>query len=282
MNPKKVASLTAVRLCAAQRDGRQIWRRRQRRLWKICTDGLPGLPRVSSPFFARLRWLLALSCMVAAGSQANSAPPTAEIFGALPAESFAALSPDAHWIAWKDQTERKPHIVIFDLNARRIQRMAALPEQTRLRRLLWSDNETLLATVSEADEVQVATNRARTYYLTIALNPTGDGADVALISRACNRSCCGHRSTNDPSPTAKPHTVIMSSGAQLLRWTQLPGRPRRSSTGMSTPWDGLSTGTVRPWLGRIGTGGSRLIGSMPSKKSPSKRSCARMTVVHQY
>jgi dipeptidyl aminopeptidase/acylaminoacyl peptidase len=232
MNPSKVALVADERRCAAQLDGRQIWRWRQRRLWRIGTDGLPRLPGVSSPFFERLRWLLALSCMVAAGSQANSAPPPAEVFGALPAESFAALSPDAHWIAWKEETERKPHIVIFDLNARRIQRMAALPAQTRLRRLLWSDNETLLATVSEAGEVQVTTNLARTYSLTIALNPTSDGAVMlpSSIGHATGASAAiGARMIR--AQTVKPHTVIMSIGAQLLEVDTISGKAEKIKYG---------------------------------------------------
>jgi dipeptidyl aminopeptidase/acylaminoacyl peptidase len=232
MIPKKEASVTAVRPSAAQRDGRQIWRWRQRRLWKIRTDGLPRLPRVPSPFFARLRSLLALSCIVAAGSQANSAPPPAEVFGALPAETFAALSPDAHWVAWLDETERKPHIVIFDLNARRIQRMAGLPEQTRLRGLLWSDNETLLATVSEADEVQVATNRARAYFLTIALNPTGEGA-VMLPSSIGHATgvAAAIQARMIRAETTKPHTVIMSSGALLFEVDTITGKAEKIKVG---------------------------------------------------
>ena len=207
MNPNKAASLTIMWPRAAQPDRRPSWR-------------------------GRLRWLLALSCMVAGGSQADSAPPPAEVFGALPAETFAALSPDGHWIAWNDETERKPRIVIFDLNTHRIQRIAALPERTRLRRLLWSDNETLLATESEAGEVQVATNRARTYFMTIALNPTGEGAVMlpSAIGYATGTAAArGARMVR--AHTAKPHTVIMSSGPQLLEVDTTTGHAERIKYG---------------------------------------------------
>jgi dipeptidyl aminopeptidase/acylaminoacyl peptidase len=225
MNSNDAASVTA------RQDGRQIWRWRQRRLWKTDTDGLSRV-QVSVPFLARLRWLVALSCMAAAGSQANSAPPSAEVFGALPAESFAVLSPDAHWIAWKDETQRKPRIVIFDLNARRIQRMEALPEQTRLRGLLWSDNETLLATVSKAGEVQVTTHLAGAYSLTIALNPTSDGS-VMLPSSIGHATgiAMTKKARMIRAHTAKPHTVIMSVGAQLLEVNTITGRAEQIKYG---------------------------------------------------
>jgi dipeptidyl aminopeptidase/acylaminoacyl peptidase len=207
MNLDGLASVTSLRPRAAQPDGPQIWCWRRRLL------------------FARLRWLLALSCAVAAGSQANPAPPPVEVFGALPAETHAALSPDAHWIAWMDATERKPHIVIFDLNARRVQRIGALPERTRLRSLRWSDSETLLATLSEAGEAQVATNRAGAYFLTIALNPTGEGA---LMLPSSNGYATGAdaaiRARMIRAQTTKPHTVIMSSGANLLEVDTITGK----------------------------------------------------------
>ena len=77
-----------------------------------------------------------------------SAPPV-EAFGTLPAESDAVLSPDGHWLAWLDHTESKPRVIMFDLEARKAQRILAVPEQTKLRSLVWSDTETLLISVSQ-------------------------------------------------------------------------------------------------------------------------------------
>jgi hypothetical protein len=54
-----------------------------------------------------------------------AAPPGAEVFGALPAQTHAALSADGHWLAWMDHTDVKPHIVIFDLQAHKVRRVGA-------------------------------------------------------------------------------------------------------------------------------------------------------------
>ena len=238
-----------VRPHAARPGGSQISRWR-RLIWKISPGCIPRLLRVSSPPFARLWWLVGLSCVVAAGSQATPALPTAEVFGALPAQTHAALSPDAHWIAWMDETELKPRIVIFDLSARRIQRMAALPERTRLRSLDWSDSETLLATVSEAGEVHLATNRARAYFLTIALNPTGEGALMLPSSngRATGADAAiGARMIR--ARTTKPHTVIMSTGGALLEVDTITGKSERIRYGNqhTVGWAVDREGKVLAW-----------------------------------
>jgi dipeptidyl aminopeptidase/acylaminoacyl peptidase len=184
------------------------------------------------PSFARLGVLFALTLAFAAGSQANPPPPPADVFGALPAQTHAALSPDGHWIAWMDETERKPRVVIFDLNAHRDERIVALPERTRLRSLQWSDSVTLLATLSEASEVQVASHRARTSFLTIALHPTGDGA-VMLPSAYGTQTGAGVAmgARLIRARMNKPHTVIMSSGDSLLEVDTVTGKSERIKVG---------------------------------------------------
>jgi dipeptidyl aminopeptidase/acylaminoacyl peptidase len=180
----------------------------------------------------RVALVFALTLLAAAGSGANPQPPSAEVFGALPAETHAALSPDARWIAWMDETQRKPQIVVFDLNARRVARVAALPERIRLNSLQWSDSETLLATLIETASVQVVARRAQAYSLTIALTPTGEGslmlpssyrratgANVALAARMIR------------ARTTKPHTVIMSIGDGLLEVDTTNGKSERIKVG---------------------------------------------------
>jgi dipeptidyl aminopeptidase/acylaminoacyl peptidase len=180
---------------------------------------------------AALAWVIVSCYPQVARSQASSAPPSAEVFGALPAETHAALSPDAHWIAWMDATERKPRIVIFDLGARRVQRIGALPERTRLRDLFWSDNETLLAELSEAGEVRVPTNRAQIYSLTIALNPMGDGAQMLPATSGRPGDVFATRARLIRALTNKPRTVIMSRGAELLAVDTTTGKSERLKYG---------------------------------------------------
>jgi dipeptidyl aminopeptidase/acylaminoacyl peptidase len=139
-------------------------------------------------------------------------PPAAAVFGALPAQSFAVLSPDGHWLAWMDQTEVKPRIVIFDVTDHKVRRIAAVPERAKLRVLRWSDSETLLVTLSETGEAAAATQLSREYYLTVALDPMGQGA---LMLPVANGRAEGARAAMAARlvriRTTKPHTIIMSS-----------------------------------------------------------------------
>ncbi len=186
---------------------------------------------VSLLLHVRSLWVLALTALAAAGSQANSPPPSVEVFGALPAQTDPVLSSDAHWIAWMEETERKPHIVIFDLNLHRIARVAALPERTALHSLQWGDNETLLATLS-ATLQQPLTHQMQAYFLTIALTPTGEGALMLPSSSAQAVGAYAAMSARMiRTRTTKPHTVIMSSGEKLLEVDTISGKPRTIKIG---------------------------------------------------
>jgi dipeptidyl aminopeptidase/acylaminoacyl peptidase len=141
-----------------------------------------------------------------------AAPPPAGVFGALPAQSNAILSPDGHWIAWMDQTEAKPRIVIFDLAAHKTQRICAVPELTKLRDLNWNDNDTLLVTLSETAPASTAARLSREYFLTVALDPRGQGA--LMLPNASGRAggaAAAMAARIVRMATTKPHTVIMSS-----------------------------------------------------------------------
>jgi hypothetical protein len=63
------------------------------------------------------------------------APPPPEVFGAMPAESDAVLSPDGHWLAWLDRKEAKPRVIMFDVPGRKVHRILAVPERVKLRNL---------------------------------------------------------------------------------------------------------------------------------------------------
>ena len=160
------------------------------------------------------RWLaLLVSGVIGSLSSVSLAgAPTADVFGTLPAQTDAVLSPDGHWLAWMNQQDVKPHIVIFDVNAHKVQRVAALPEQTKLRALRWNDSETLLATLSETAETKSATRVSREYFLTAALDATGQGA---LLLPTSNGRAVGARAAMAAriirTGTTKPHSVMMSS-----------------------------------------------------------------------
>src|SRR5215468_1459372 len=91
-----------------------------------------------------------------AGQLATAAAAPAEAFGTLPLETDVVLSPDGHWLAWIDHKDVRPRVVMFDVPGHKVQRILGVPERSKLRELVWSDNETLLITVSQAFESQVA------------------------------------------------------------------------------------------------------------------------------
>ena len=170
--------------------------------WNI--SRLPvGLPWITFLFLTALGLIPALSL---------AAPPSAAAFGALPAQSYAVLSPDGHWLAWMDQTEVKPRIEIFDIRARKTQRIGALPDRTKLRALTWNDNETLLVTLSETAAARSSAQLAQEYYLTIALDPNGQGA--LMLPNTNGRAAGAYAAMSARIvriATSRQHTVIMSS-----------------------------------------------------------------------
>jgi len=139
-------------------------------------------------------------------------PPGAEVFGALPAQTHAALSRDGRWLAWSDQTELKPRIAIFDVDAHKLQRVAALPVQTKLRNMAWNNSETLLVLFSETAEATSESRFSREDFITAALDPAGEGAQLIPATN-------GRGAIDNPSKRSrivrfsitKPHTVIMES-----------------------------------------------------------------------
>jgi hypothetical protein len=112
--------------------------------------------------------LLMLSC----SAFADPLPPP-EAFGALPSQTDLESSPDGHWLAWLDNQEDKPRVVIFDVAARRPQRILAVPGNEKLRSLRWNDNETLLIILSATAESKVAAQTSREYFRIIAQDVHG-------------------------------------------------------------------------------------------------------------
>jgi dipeptidyl aminopeptidase/acylaminoacyl peptidase len=173
---------------------------------------------------AGLMWFLVLggpragaadSAQPGTGQPATAAAIPAEVFGTLPLETEVVLSPDGHWLAWVDHKDVRPHVVMFDIPGHKVQRVLGVPERSKLRELVWSDNETLLITVSQTLESQVAARQSRENVLIIAQHVSGgDGTMLPNL---------GHHKgslavSNMPAVivrarTPKPKTVVMMSSA---------------------------------------------------------------------
>ncbi len=94
------------------------------------------------------RCLSRAACCLLAGAVSaattSAAPPPLEAFAALPAQIDPALTPDGHHLAWFDQQQRRPRVVMFDVSAGKTERILAVPDSVDLERLYWNDNNTLL------------------------------------------------------------------------------------------------------------------------------------------
>jgi dipeptidyl aminopeptidase/acylaminoacyl peptidase len=180
------------------------------------------------PMMTWIAWLLAAGAAAAttaaadpaaaqpAGAQSvSAAPPPPEAFGRLPFQTDVVLSPDGHWLAWVDHSESRPHVVMFDVPARKTQRVLAVPERSKLRQLVWNDSQTLLVVVSQAVESQVAAETSREYFVTVAQDVGGgDGRLLPTLSASRGASAkTTARAILVTARTAKPRTVIMESYA---------------------------------------------------------------------
>ena len=157
-------------------------------------------------FTALLRVGACLLASLAANANA-AALPSVEAFAAFPAETAVVISPDGRWLAWCDQTEAQPRVVMFDVQARKTQRVLAVPEQTRLRALNWVDGETLLITVSETRPPRHGAGPGFEAVRTIAHDVSGG---VGRMLMAVGGKSGPHASLI-AARTTKPKTVIMAS-----------------------------------------------------------------------
>ncbi len=155
----------------------------------------------------------------------------------MPAETDLESSPDGHWLAWLDHHEAKPRVIIFDVAARKPQRILAVPERTKLRSLVWRDDETLLIVLSETDESKVAEQASSEYFRIIAHDVHGgDGRMLPMDPAAAAR----HEKQNPPLValvgihTGKPHTVIAYTYADGQRAVSIL-LEIDTATGRSTP-----------------------------------------------
>ncbi|HSY44493.1 MAG TPA: alpha/beta fold hydrolase [Steroidobacteraceae bacterium] len=180
------------------------------------------------PKMTWIAWLLAMVAAAAAPAgaepaaaqpastqSASAAAPPPEAFGTLPLQTGVVLSPDGHWLAWIDHKEVRPRIVMFDVPGRKTQRILAVPERSKLRRLFWSDNQTLIIEVSQAVDSQVAAQQSREYYLFVAQD-VGGGDGRLLPTLSASRGASAQTTSFAylvRARTAKPRTVLMASRA---------------------------------------------------------------------
>jgi dipeptidyl aminopeptidase/acylaminoacyl peptidase len=156
------------------------------------------------------------ACILLAGATSaasiDTAPPPVEAFAALAAQTEVVLTSDGHRLAWIDQQQAKPRVVMFDVLTRKTERVLAVPQRVDLEHLYWNDNETLLIQVCAMQKdrqllhgfIRVDSDTRRHCYFLAAdvsggpvrnLPDEGESLEAQLVR--------GH--------LTKPHTVIMST-----------------------------------------------------------------------
>jgi dipeptidyl aminopeptidase/acylaminoacyl peptidase len=180
------------------------------------------MPRTLPGFLQTLQLIL-LGALLAGRAAHAANPPGAETFGALPAETAPALSPDGHWLAWIENQAGETHLVIFDVAARKVQRILGVPEHTELRHIYWHSNETLLLVLSDTQAPKNATWVASETFRVIAADVSGGEArQVASPFAYLVRT-----------RTSKPYTAIIATGgrSQLLEVDTRTGHTTKIKTG---------------------------------------------------
>jgi dipeptidyl aminopeptidase/acylaminoacyl peptidase len=165
----------------------------------------------------RRRCLALAACVLLAAATSaetiNTAPPPVEAFATLAAQTEVALTPDGHRLAWIDQQQAQPRVVMFDVLTRKTARVLAVPRRVDLEGLYWNDNATLLIEVCAMQK-----DRLLTFY---GLPGFDNGTSRHCYIIAADVS--GGPIRNLPSEgefsearflqgnLTKPHTVIMST-----------------------------------------------------------------------
>ncbi|HXP64757.1 MAG TPA: S9 family peptidase [Steroidobacteraceae bacterium] len=143
-----------------------------------------------------------------------ASPPPVEAFGSLPQESQVVMSPNGHWLAWLDNKEPKPRVVMFDVSGRKVQRILAVPERVKVRFLYWNDNETLLIMLSETEESRFSSVRSSEYFRVIAHDVSGGDGRMLPMNPMAAYGPNKHDAMLANLVAARisvPHTVIMST-----------------------------------------------------------------------
>ncbi len=153
--------------------------------------------------------VLAIAAASSAQSAATAAPPPAEVFAALPAVSEVVLAPGGNLLAWREQSGADALAVIYDLAARKALHKIAVGNKTKLRGLIWADDETLLLDLSQTDKINTAGGKSYEVFRTLAIDVASGKGHILLMTSGSRQAVTGADLIS--SHTTKPHKVVMST-----------------------------------------------------------------------
>jgi dipeptidyl aminopeptidase/acylaminoacyl peptidase len=151
--------------------------------------------------FATLAFILA--------STSRSAPPPVEAFAALPTITDVNLSPSGAEIAWADRSSVEAYVVIVDLASNSVKHRISIGTDYKLRDLAWSDDDTLLITLSQTHRDNVPGGHKREIWRTLAIDFASGKGHALLMTSGARQLVTGAELL--AWHTAKPKTVIMTT-----------------------------------------------------------------------
>jgi dipeptidyl aminopeptidase/acylaminoacyl peptidase len=169
-------------------------------------------------------------------------PPPAAAFGTVPAMALVGISPDGRMASWAEPKGDGHEFVVMELDSRRTLFRVPVTGATKLRGLAWSDERTLLVTVSLTQRVGVAERSTYEQFRTMSLD-VGTGKSVVLSVDDAIGMNTG--ATLVAARTPKPRTVLMSlwdrQGVAVVRRVfevdTGTGRGRAIATGSGPTYD---------------------------------------------
>jgi hypothetical protein len=234
-------------------------------------------------FFSTLLLAVLLPTALLGGPALAAAPPSAEVFGALPQATDVVMTPNGQRLAWVDEGFAKPRGVMFDIAARKELRILALPERLKVRGILWNDDETLIIMFSETQSARVAIATSHEYFINIAYDASGgEGRLLPLTKGNNNDARSAARAWIVRARLSKPHTVIMATWTChneigcLIEVDTNTGEQTVIKSGGDFRSAGGSIVTDCRSRARIGTGKSAPIASTRCPVRTPRRFCAAM------
>jgi pimeloyl-ACP methyl ester carboxylesterase len=159
--------------------------------------------------------LLILGCPISPAWCTNTSMPPASAFAALPATADADISPNGRLIAMGDLSGSQEKVVVFDADSGKTRTTLGMEKATKLRRVRWLDDETVLVDFSFAavQKVDFVTNRYE-FWRTIALDVNTGKNRLLLMQEGARDLVTGAYMIS--RHTSTPKHVVMST----MDWSQ--------------------------------------------------------------
>lgn len=159
-----------------------------------------------------------------------------DVFGALPQVTSVAIAPDGKRVAWGDNKNEEQRVVIVDIGAQTAARVVPLGKGAKLRRLVWSDDQTLLVIASisipspdkkgknweffRATSVNAASGEAH-----MLLRDAGKGGTVQTVELVAARidspdTVVMSSYAYDPTMHSRQSSFYINAGLEQSGWTR--------------------------------------------------------------